>query len=94
MAVSKLLAIRHMPPMPHGADALIGKEGVILGPGLGPEGVVRVGSEEWHAVSTVGPLRGDTKIRVTGLTGLKLTVEPIIDEPVPASVPAEGGTTA
>ena len=41
-----------------------------------------------------GPLRGDTKIRVTGLTGLKLTVEPIIDEPVPASVPAEGGTTA
>ena len=94
VAVSKLLAIRHMPPMPHGADALIGKEGVILGPGLGPEGVVRVGSEEWYAVSTAGPLRGDTKIRVTGLTGLKLTVEPIIDEPVPASVPAEGGTTA
>ena len=94
VAVSKLLAIRHMPPVPHGADALIGKEGVVLGAGLGPEGVVRVGSEEWHAVSSAGPLRGDTKIRVTGLTGLKLTVEPIIDEPVPASVPAEGGTTA
>ena len=94
VAVSKLLAIRHVPPVPHGADALIGKEGVVLGSGMGPEGVVRVGSEEWRAVSPAGPLRGDTKIRVTGLTGLMLTVEPIIDEPVPASVPAEGGTTA
>ena len=94
VAVSKLLAIRHLPPVPHGADALIGKEGVVLGSGLGPEGVVRVGSEEWGAVSSAGPLRGDTKIRVTGLTGLMLTVEPIIDEAVPASVPAEGGTTA
>jgi membrane-bound serine protease (ClpP class) len=93
VAVSKLLAIRHVPPVPHGADALIGKEGVVLGSGLGPEGVVRVGSEEWHALSSSGPLRGDTRIRVTGLTGLQLTVEPIIDEPVPASVPAEGGTT-
>lgn len=94
VAVSRLLAIRHLPPVPHGAEALIGKEGVVLGSGLGPEGVVRVGSEEWHAVSSAGPVRGETKIRVTGLTGLQLTVEPITDEPVPASVPAEGGTTA
>lgn len=94
VAVSKLLAIRHVPPVPHGADALIGKDGVVLGSGLGPDGVVRVGSEEWRAVSPAGPLRGDTRIRVTGLTGLVLTVEPIIDEHVPASVPAEGGPTA
>jgi membrane-bound serine protease (ClpP class) len=94
VAVSKLLAIRHVPPVPHGAEALIGKEGVVLGSGMGPEGVVRVGSEEWRAVSPAGLLRGDTRIRVTGLTGLILTVEPINDEPVPASVPAEGGTTA
>jgi len=94
VAVSRLLAMRHLPPVPHGAEALIGKEGVVVGSGMGPDGVVRVGSEEWRAVSSSGPLRGDTKIRVTGLTGLVLSVEPINDEPVPASVPAEGGTTA
>jgi membrane-bound serine protease (ClpP class) len=93
VAVSKLLAIRHMPPVPHGADALIGMEGVVISAGLGPDGVVRVGSEEWGAVSTSGPLRGDTRIRVTGLDGLVLTVEPLIDEHVPASSPAEGGST-
>ncbi|MGZ5300796.1 MAG: NfeD family protein, partial [Actinomycetota bacterium] len=51
---SKLLAIRNVPPIPHGADALIGKEGVVLGAGLGAEGVVRVASEEWRAVSPSG----------------------------------------
>jgi membrane-bound serine protease (ClpP class) len=93
VAVSKLLAIRQVPPVPHGADALIGKEGVVVGAGLGPKGVVRVGSEEWRAVSSAGPLRHGTRIRVTSLNGLVLTVEPIIDEHIPASVPAEGGTT-
>ena len=93
VAVSKLLAIRHVPPVPHGADALIGKEGVVISAGLGPDGVVRVGSEEWGAVSSSGPLRGNTRIRVTGLNGLVLTVEPLIDEHVPASSPAEGGST-
>jgi membrane-bound serine protease (ClpP class) len=93
VVVSKLLAIRHLPVIPHGEDALIGKEGVVLGAGLGPQGVVRVASEEWRAVSSSGPLPRDTRIRVTGLDGLVLTVEPLIDEHVPASAPAEGGTT-
>jgi len=35
----------------------------------------------------------DTQIRVTGLDGLVLTVEPLIEEHVSASAPAEGGTT-
>ena len=85
--------MRHIPAIPHGADALIGKEGVVVGAGLGPDGVVRVGSEEWRAASPSGPLRRDTRIRVTGLDGLVLTVEPFIEEHVPASSPAEGGTT-
>ncbi|MEO8423962.1 MAG: nodulation protein NfeD [Actinomycetota bacterium] len=93
VVVSKLLSIRHLPPVPHGADALIGQEGVVLGAGLGPHGVVRVASEEWRAVSSSGPLPRDTRIRVMGLDGLVLTVEPLIDEHVPASAPAEGGTT-
>ena len=80
--------------MPHGEAALIGKEGVVIGAGLGPEGVVRVASEEWGAVSPSGPLPRGTRIRVTDLDGLMLTVEPLIDEPVPAAAPAEGGTIA
>ncbi len=93
VVVSKLIAIRHVPPIPRGAEALIGKEGVVVGAGLGPEGVVRVASEEWRAVSPASPLPRDTRIRVTGLDGLVLTVEPLIDEHVSASAPAEGGST-
>jgi membrane-bound serine protease (ClpP class) len=93
VVVSKLIAIRHVPPVPHGAEALIGKEGVVLGAGLGAEGVVRVASEEWRAVSPSGPLPRNTRVRVTGLDGLVLTVEPFIDQHVPASAPAEGGST-
>jgi membrane-bound serine protease (ClpP class) len=93
VVVSRLLSIRHVPPVPHGADALVGREGVVLGAGLAPDGVVRVASEEWRATSTSGPLPRDMRIRVTGLDGLVLAVEPLIDEPMPASAPAEGGTT-
>ena len=90
---SKLLALRHIPPVPHGADALIGKDGVVVGSGLGPTGVVRIAAEEWRATSPAGPLLGGTRIRVTALDGLVLTVEPFSDEHVSASAPAEGGTT-
>lgn len=94
VAVSKLLAIRHVPPIPHGADAIVGKHGVVIGEGLGPKGVVRVASEEWQAISPAGPLAAGTSIRVAGLDGLVLTVEPLVHEHVPAAAPAEGGTTA
>jgi membrane-bound serine protease (ClpP class) len=93
VVVSKLIAIRHVPPVPQGAEAIVGHEGVVLGAGLGTDGVVRVASEEWRAVSPSGPLPGGTQVRVTGLDGLVLTVEPLIDEHVPAAAPAEGGTT-
>jgi membrane-bound serine protease (ClpP class) len=93
VAVSKALALRHIPPVPHGADAVIGRDGVVIGGGLGPTGVVRVAAEEWRATSSAGPIRGGTRVRVTSLDGLVLTVEPIPDEHVPASAPTEGGTT-
>jgi membrane-bound serine protease (ClpP class) len=93
VAVSKLLAIRRVPPVPHGAEAIIGKDGVVIGAGLGPNGVVRVASEEWRAVSTSGPLPTGSRIRVTGLDGLVLTVESLVDEHRPAPAPAEGGAT-
>jgi membrane-bound serine protease (ClpP class) len=93
VAVSKLLAIRRVPPVPHGADAIVGRDGVVIGAGLGPNGVVRVASEEWRAVSTSGPLPVGARVRVTGLDGLVLTVESLVDEHRPAPAPAEGGTT-
>ena len=93
IAISKVLAMRHIPTVPHGADALVGKDGVVVGFGLGPTGVVRIAAEEWRATSPAGPLPGGTRVRVTALDGLVLTVEPFSDEHVPASAPAEGGTT-
>jgi membrane-bound serine protease (ClpP class) len=93
VAVSRLLAIRHSPAQPTGAEAVVGRDGVVLGAGLGATGVVRVGSEEWRARSAGRPLPGGARIRVTALDGLVLTVEPLQDEHSPASAPAEGGTT-
>jgi len=92
LAVSKALALRHIPAVPHGADALIGKDGVVIGAGLGRTGVVRIAAEEWRATSPSGPIPGGARVRVTALDGLVLTVEPFSDEHVSASGPTEGGT--
>jgi membrane-bound serine protease (ClpP class) len=74
--VAKALAMRHLPPA-QGPDAVIGREGVVLGGGLDPEGVVRVAAEEWKATSTGDPIAAGSKVRVTRLDGLVLTVEPL-----------------
>ena len=94
VAVSRLLAIRHLPALPTGAEAIVGRDGVVVGAGLGTTGVVRVGAEEWRARTSGAPLPGGSPIRVTAFDGLVLTVEPLPEEHVPASTPAEGGTTA
>jgi membrane-bound serine protease (ClpP class) len=89
--VAKLVAMRHLPPA-QGPDVIIGREGVVLGSGLSPDGVVRVAAEEWRATSSSGPIPGGTKIRVTALDGLVLTVEPSDIEHAPAggAAPAQG----
>ena len=80
---------------PQGAEAVVGRSGVVLAGGLDPEGVVRVAAEEWMATSTSGHIPEGSKIRVTRLDGLVLTVEPF--EPEHAStgdaLPARGGNT-
>jgi membrane-bound serine protease (ClpP class) len=91
-AVAAILATRRSPSLPRGEAALVGKEGVVVGAGLGPAGVVRVAAEEWRARSPDGPLPVGSRVRVTGLDGLVLTVEPLDQEHEPASTPAEGGT--
>jgi membrane-bound ClpP family serine protease len=67
----------------------------VLTGGLDPDGVVRVAAEQWKATSASGPIPEGSKIRVTRLDGLVLTVEPF--EPEHAStgdaLPARGGNT-
>ena len=55
--VAKVLAIRHMPPA-QGAETIVGQEGVALGAGSTPDGIVRVASEEWRAVAPRRPIAG------------------------------------
>ena len=88
--VAKALAMRHLPPA-QGPEAIVGREGVVLGRGMDPDGVVRVAAEEWKATSSAGPLPTGAKIRVTRIDGLVLTVEPLEVEHAPTGgvAPAE-----
>lgn len=90
--VAKALAMRHLPPA-QGPEAIVGREGVVLGRGLDPEGVVRVAAEEWKATSSGGPIPAGDRIRVTRIDGLVLTVEPLEVEHAPTGgvAPARGG---
>jgi membrane-bound serine protease (ClpP class) len=92
--VSKALAMRHLPPA-QGPEAIVGREGVVLAGGLDPEGVVRVAAEEWKATAAGDPIPEGSKIRVTRLDGLVLTVEPLEPEHTPTgdALPARGGNT-
>jgi membrane-bound serine protease (ClpP class) len=91
--VAKALAMRHLPPA-QGPQAIVGRDGVVLGDGLDPDGVVRVAAEEWKATSATGPIPPGTKIRVTRLDGLVLTVEPLESEHASTGgvAPARGGS--
>jgi membrane-bound serine protease (ClpP class) len=92
--VAKALAMRHLPPA-QGPGAVVGREGVVLPGGLHPEGVVRVAAEEWKATSASGFIPEGSKIRVTRLDGLVLTVEPLESEHASTGdpLPARGGNT-
>jgi membrane-bound ClpP family serine protease len=67
----------------------------VLSGGLNPGGVVRVAAEEWMARSENSYIPEASKIRVTRLDGLVLTVEPLEPEHAPTggAVPARGGNT-
>lgn len=55
------------------ARALLGAEGIALGP-LQPAGVVRVGAEQWSAISVNGPAAAGSRVQVVGVKGLRLEV--------------------
>lgn len=68
--------------------AAIGKEGVVLRP-LHPSGVVHVNAEQWTAVSDSGHIAKGQRVRVTGVDGLKLKVEPVSGETAPEPTAGE-----
>jgi membrane protein implicated in regulation of membrane protease activity len=77
VVVAKVMRIRQLPPA-QGPEAIVGREGVVLGTAVDQNGgVVRVAAEEWRAVTPTGRLEPGTKIKVTGLKGLVLTVQPV-----------------
>lgn len=62
-------------PVVSGSEQLIGADGYALGD-FDDEGMVFVHSESWHA-NTSAPLHKDEPVRVTGMDGLTLHVEPL-----------------
>jgi len=67
------IAARHNVAPAHGAEILVGAEGVALGP-LAPAGVVRVMNETWTAQSLSGPLPPGAAVHVVKVEGLRLLV--------------------
>jgi membrane-bound serine protease (ClpP class) len=95
--VSKIAAIRRMPRPASASEALIGREGTVLGAGLTPDGIVRVASEEWQATTGGGSVPAGARVRVTAMKGFRLTVEPVGEATTPVGDPlpqgARGGRT-
>ncbi len=89
--VRAALRLRHRPAV-QGPGMIVGTEGTVLGDGLAPEGVVRAASEEWKAVAADGrTITGGTRVRITSIDGLRLTVEPVgHDGPPPVGLAAPG----
>ena len=90
VAVRAAMRLRHRPPVTGGMEQLLGAQGMVVGDGLDPEGVVRVAAEEWRAVADHGArIPAGSRVRVRSIEGLQLTVEPAGDD---GTTP--GGTTA
>lgn len=60
-----------------GRGNLIGTTGVAVGD-INPEGIVLVDGAKWHArTNRATPLLSDAQLRVVGIDGITLQVEPI-----------------
>ncbi len=60
-------------PVKTGREAMVGEEGIVVREG--PPAVVRVRNELWNARSDT-PIASGEPVRVVGLEGLRLRVEP------------------
>jgi membrane-bound serine protease (ClpP class) len=92
IVLRKVLAVRRMPTA-QGMETVVGQAGIALGAGLTPDGIVRVSSEEWRAISADGStIPAGASVLVTKLDGLVLTVDRVAPEqgPAVASTAEEG----
>ena len=76
-AVGAAVRARRLPPRT-GRTPIIGTEGVVT-TALDPKGVVQVSSERWTAKSVSGLVPAGTRVRVVGVEGLTLRVEPVVE---------------
>jgi membrane-bound serine protease (ClpP class) len=74
VVVRASLRARRLPP-PAGLERLVGADGTVVKE-LDPVGVVRVASEEWSATTAGPPVPAGTPVRVVGVQGLRLQVQP------------------
>jgi membrane-bound serine protease (ClpP class) len=75
-AVAVRLAVRaQRSPVGTGVEGMRGETGTVM-EALAPEGKVFVHGELWNAVAASGPLPAGTRVRVTDVRNLRLTVEP------------------
>jgi membrane-bound serine protease (ClpP class) len=82
--VPAVLRARHLPARA-GAERFVGSEGVATTE-ISPRGTARVSSELWTADSVAGPIAQGTRVRVVGVEGLRLKVEPVTaSQEAPAS---------
>jgi len=78
-AIVAMAARARKRPVVSGSEDLVGAQGVVLDD-LQTQGWARVRGENWRIVSRV-PLARGQKVRITGIDGLTLSVEPEPDQP-------------
>jgi membrane-bound serine protease (ClpP class) len=71
----KLIEARRR-PYEAGKESMIGSVGTVREP-LNPSGMVFTNGALWQATSTSGPLPAGAPVRVVGVDGLRLRVEPL-----------------
>ncbi len=88
LVVAKARGLRNLPPAA-GPEAIVGEEGIALGAGLDPSGVVRINAEQWQAVTTGRRIPGGARIRATAIDGFTITVEPVGAGSLPGATRAQ-----
>jgi membrane-bound serine protease (ClpP class) len=92
--VKAVMSARRL-PKPGGLEDLIGQEGVAV-TDLAPDGQVRARREAWSATSPREAITSGAEVRIVGVEGLRLIVEPIAEEGEPTGhslAAREGGQT-
>lgn len=80
IVLAAIVRASRQPPQ-SGAQRLVGLEGVALSD-VDPAGQVRVDFETWSAQSVAGRIRSGERVRVIGVSGVRLQVVPADTERV------------